>query len=285
MAMQRDGAVDILTIDYEDWFHILDPGWTDPRKWRDLPLSIENDVGELLALLDRHGAKATFFVVGWLAERTPALVREIARRGHTLASHGYHHVPPKTMAEEEFRDDLGRSIAVLEVLGGKPVRGFRAPGFGVRDCPFPYREILRECGIAYDASRFPGVFPGRSVPGASPWPARSARGDPRKALWDVPVSTVEVLGARVAFSGGGFLRVLPNWVVQACADQVRRQGRPVVTYLHPRDLNPRSPQIPTNPWNRLRYYGGRRGVKRKVAGLLGRRRFVSVEEYLDLAAN
>lgn len=272
--------MDILTVDYEDWFHILRPGWTDPDLWATLPSHVERDAVALLDLLDRHRARATFFVAGWLAERTPGTVREIARRGHALASHGYHHVPPERMTEPEFRDDLARSMAAIETAGGAPVRGYRAPGFGVRHCRFPYRDVLRRAGLAYDASRFPGLYPGHGASGGALGPAR-VPGEGR-AFWDVPVSAVPVLGIPVAFSGGGFLRLMPGWLVRLGMSRVRAAGRPAVVYFHPRDLNPRSPRIPEWPWERWRHYGGRRGMERKVGSLLDGRRFVSIEQFLGL---
>ena len=278
--MDGHPAQDILTVDYEDWFHVLEPGWTDPHLWKALPLHAERDTLALLDVLDRSGARATFFVTGWLAVRTPDTVREIARRGHAIASHGYLHVPPETMSEPEFLRDLDRSVAALDHLGTGPVRGYRAPGFGIRCCRFPYRDILRRRGFAYDASRFPGLYPGRGGT-AGPLGPTSA-GAQGEEFWDVPVSAVRLLGVPVAFSGGGFLRLMPGWLVRLGVSRLRAAGRPAVLYVHPRDLNPASPRIPAPPWDRWRYYGGRRGMARKLDALLCAREFVSIEEFLGL---
>jgi polysaccharide deacetylase family protein (PEP-CTERM system associated) len=271
-------GADILTIDFEDWFHILDPNWRDPAVWTTLPSHAVADTRRVLRLLDRHGARATFFVLGWLAERTPDIVREIAKRGHEIASHGYLHVPPDEMSERAFRDDLRRSLEVIEGLTGNRVKGFRAPGFGIRGCSFPYFEILREHGLTYDASHFPGIYPGRRPENGGATPPCP---DPRlEGLWEIPISTVRLWRYPVAFSGGGFLRHLPAWFVQWCAGRVRESGRPVVFYLHPRDLNPASPRISTTSLRKFRYYGGRKGMVAKLEAILRGRRLVSIEEFL-----
>lgn len=274
-------GADILTIDFEDWYHILDSPFAKPATWNSLVPHIETDTKLLLDFLDRFSARATFFVVGWLAERTPRLVQEVSRRGHSLGTHGYHHIPPCRMSEEEFRNDLDESIRVIEDVAGVRARGYRAPGFGVRGCCFPYLRILQEFDLEYDASQFPGFLPGRGLNGGKIRPRAPA---PRsRAFSEIRVSTVTFLGIPIAFSGGGFLRLLPSWFVQMGARKVRSNGGPIVCYLHPRDLNPRSPTVPASLWNRWRYYGGRRSVCSKLESILSSGRFISIEEYLDQA--
>ncbi|MFH1277504.1 MAG: polysaccharide deacetylase family protein [Candidatus Eisenbacteria bacterium] len=275
----ESGSPNILTVDYEDWFHILRRGRTSPSEGDPPPLHVEKDIRPLLDLLDRFRSRATFFLVGSLAERTPDLVRELRLRGHGLASHGYHHRAPSTMTEAEFRDDLRRSSEVIERIAGIRPRGYRAPGFGVRECPFSYLEVLRDEGIEYDSSRFPGVFPGRRVRGGPHDPHRQGEGI--GGVREIPVSAEPVLMWPVVFSGGGFLRFLPEWYIRRCSRRVRRQNRPVVYYVHPRDLCPRSPTVSVAPWHKWRYYGGRSTVRRKMENLLRIVPCTSVETYLD----
>lgn len=269
---------DILTVDYEDWFHILDPDSIDPSQWEDLPSTIEADTLNLLDILGQHSAQATFFLVGWLAERTPDLVREIVQRGHEVGTHGYFHIPPDQMSEEMFRSDLLRSIETIERTAEVPVRGYRAPGFGVRDCKFAYLDVLQDYGLSYDSSQFPGAFPGRGRPGStlSPYSIESGNGP----FWEIPVSALAILKIPVAFSGGGFLRLLPQWFILRNSRRVHLRGDPVVYYVHPRDLNPHSPEMPTNFLKRFRFYGGRRSVAGKLESILGSRRCTSVETFL-----
>lgn len=270
---------DILTVDYEDWFHIIRRRTKESGAQEFLPLHVEEDTKRLLDLFDRHRAKATFFVLGWLAKLTPCLLRAIVARGHSLGSHGYDHVPPEQMTKSEFRDDLRRSIDAVRSVTGVSVRGYRAPGFGVRRCDFPYRQVLREFGLDYDASAFPGFFPGRGEPGLSTYPHHPDPED--QSFWEIPVSAASFLSLPVPFSGGGFLRLLPGRIIGHCARKVRAGGNPVVYYVHPRDGNPSSPQIEDWPWNRLRYYGGRKTVLPKLEEILSGRRCVSIELWLS----
>jgi polysaccharide deacetylase family protein (PEP-CTERM system associated) len=272
---------DILTVDYEDWFHVGDPAVLPPDTWDRLPLTVQGDTLRLLDLLDEHAATATFFVVGWLAERTPDVVREVARRGHRLALHGYHHQPPNRMSESEFREDVRRCVDVIGEITGQAAEGFRAPFFGVRDCRYPYTDVLRGCGLRYDASVFPGFLPGRGQPGATAVPHELEHRGP--AFWEIPVSVTRLFGVPVAYSGGGFLRLLPAWFVRLCTSRAANRGVPVVYYLHPRDLNPEGPTVPVGRWRRARHYGGRRSVAGKIETALRSSRLTSVEEFVARA--
>jgi len=278
MPPRRRLPTGILTVDYEDWFHVSDPHLRDPRAWERLPLSVEKDTATLLDFLDEFGAHATFFAVGWLAERTPDTVREIVRRGHNLGLHGYYHTPPDAMTEAEFRQDLLRCRdTVAEIAGVLPV-GYRAPFFGVTRCAFPYLNVLRSCGLLYDCSFFTGICPGRRR-------ARTGRGGRPlgvpSGFREFPVPSVRVLGVPVAFSGGGFLRLFPHWFIRWSSARAAGNGVQVVHYLHPRDLNPEGRVAPTSRVKHLRYYGGRRSLVRKLRVLLSAVRMVSVEECLE----
>ncbi len=270
---------DILTVDYEDWFHVADRALLDPETWEGLRISVEEDTLQLLDVLDEHDARATFFVVGWLAERTPDTLREVVRRGHRLGVHSYHHVPPNAMSEAEFESDIIRCVQVLEELTGVVPQGYRAPYFGVRDCSFPYLEVLSRCGLAYDSSVYAGFLPGRGQPGAPAVPHEADRRNP--ALWGIPISATRLCGIPIGFSGGGSLRLLPAWFVRCSCRRSHRCGIPVVYYLHPRDMNPTGPVAPTSSWRRLRYYGRRSSVRRKLETILEENRLTSVEEFLS----
>jgi polysaccharide deacetylase family protein (PEP-CTERM system associated) len=272
---------DILTVDYEDWFHVADQALSDPGSWTGLPITVEEDTLRLLDLLDEHDARATFFVVGWLAERTPEVVGEIARRGHRLALHGYCHVPPNAMSESEFEEDVRRCARVIVEIAGVKPEGYRAPYFGIRDCSFPYLNVLRRCGLNYDASVFPGFLPGRGQLGATATPHTIDGLKP--PLWEVPVSVTRLLGVPIAYSGGGFLRLLPPWFIRHCALKATVAGAPVVYYMHPRDLNPGGPVAATDPWLRFRYYGCRGTIRSKLLAVLSRSRLTSAEEFLSNA--
>ncbi len=274
------GSPDIMTVDYEDWFHIAGSAESRTPACEKLAICAEEDTLRVLDLFDRYRARATFFLVGWLAERTPDLIREISRRGHALASHGYMHVPPETMGEEDFRDDLLRSLELIRGIAGVYPRGYRAPAFGVGRCCYPYLHVLRNAGLEYDASVFPGVYPGRRVRRGIAIPHHPIPGD--SGFWEIPVSAARICSFHLGFSGGGFLRLLPAWFIRSCERKVRGQGCPVVYYVHPRDLNPHSLMVRTRAWRRWRYYGGRNGLQARLERVLETRPCVSVEEFIDL---
>ncbi|MCK4512305.1 polysaccharide deacetylase family protein [bacterium] len=271
----------ILTVDYEDWFHVAHPSVCDPAVWDSLPSDIEDDTRHLLDVLEQHNAKATFFVVGWLAARTPDTLREIVRRGHQIGLHGYFHTPPNRMSEVEFQEDLLRCQREIVAITGVTARGYRAPFFGVRDCSFSYVEVLRRCGFSYDASVLASFLPGRGDPGTSPSPHPTD--SRRPSFWEIPIPAVRIAGFQVAFSGGGFLRLLPARFVRWSSRRVKRSGTPVVYYVHPRDLNPAGRTAPTGIVRRVRYYGGRSTTQRKLEEILRASRAVSVEEFLSTA--
>jgi len=268
----------MLTVDLEDWFHILGRHGQPAGVWDHLPSHVEADTQRLLDLFDRYGARATFFVLGWSGDRCPGILREIVRRGHCLGSHGYHHRRPDTMSESEFVADLLRSVKIIEDAAGVKVWGYRAPGFGVRDCTFPYLDVLDSHGFLYDSSVFPGLFPGRGQQGAPTHPYCPVPARP--AFWEVPVSAVHVLGVPIVFAGGGSLRLLPFWFVRWAARSCAAAGLPAVYYLHPRDVCPEGPTIRTSPWRRWRYYGGRDSLRRKLESILSSGPVTSVEEFL-----
>jgi polysaccharide deacetylase family protein (PEP-CTERM system associated) len=268
----------ILTVDYEDWFHVDEPRLRRPNTWDGLRPAVEDDTARLLDLLDEYDARATFFVVGWLAARTRGTLREIVRRGHRLGLHGFYHVPPEQMSEPEFRADVERCLNAVADATGVTARGYRAPFFGVGRCPFPYLEVLQGCGLLYDCSLLTGVCPGRVRARMRP-DGRSVSGQP-PGFHVLPIPSVRVLGVPVAFSGGGFLRFLPAWFVRWAAARTAANGLPVVYYIHPRDTSPDGPVAATTPFKRLRFYAGRASLLPKLREILAGATFVSVEEYL-----
>jgi polysaccharide deacetylase family protein (PEP-CTERM system associated) len=273
-------TTDILTVDVEEWFHILevDGGYTR-ADWPRLESRVEANTDALLALFAELGATATFFVVGWVAERHPALVRRIAAAGHEIASHSYWHevVPRHTRAS--FAEDLATSRKILEDVSGLPVRGFRAPGGSITPATAWALDAIAEAGFAYDASLNPGhsSHGGFPTPYLGPHRLRCASG----TLDEIPWTTVGLGGRRVPFAGGGYLRLFPTRWIQACVGAEHRAGRPVTIYVHPREIDPDQPRMAL-PWKRrFKYYVGLRGTAAKLRALLGAHRFASASDWLD----
>lgn len=274
------GVPNILTVDVEEWFHILEvDGGYGPGDWDALESRVEANTDVLLGLFDEAGAKATCFVVGWVAERHPGLVRRIADAGHEVASHSYGHEVVARHDRASLAQDLRDSKRLLEDLSGRPVRGFRAPGGSITAATSWALDVIAEAGFAYDASLNPGhsSHGGFPTPHYGPHRLRTASGD----LYEIPWSTVGVAGRRLPFAGGGYLRLFPYEVIKACVGVENRAGRPVNVYVHPREIDPEQPRMAL-PWRRrFKYYVGLRSTAAKLRALLRDLRFLSAGAWLD----
>jgi polysaccharide deacetylase family protein (PEP-CTERM system associated) len=270
----------ILTVDVEEWFHILEvEGGYTRDDWSGLESRVEANTDALLALFDEAGAKATCFVVGWVAERHPALVRRIAEAGHEVASHSYGHEVVARHSRASFAEDLAASKRTLEDLCGRPVQGFRAPGGSITPATAWALDAVAEAGFRYDASLNPGhsSHGGYPTPHFGPHRLRCASG----TLYEIPWSTVGVAGRRLPFAGGGYLRLFPYGVIRSCVEIENRAGRPVNVYVHPREIDPAQPRMAL-PWQRrFKYYVGLRSTAGKLRALLRDHRFVPAATWLD----
>jgi polysaccharide deacetylase family protein (PEP-CTERM system associated) len=219
--------------------------------WETMECRVERNVDRLLARFDAHSARATFFTLGWIAERYPQLVRRIVAGGHELASHGYAHRRANEQSRADFRDDIVRAKAILEDTAGVPVRGYRAPSFSIdRRNPWAF-DCLRETGYRYSSSVYPVRHDHYGVPDAPRFPYRSHEG-----LVEIPISTVVVGGRNVPIGGGGWFRLLPYAVSRhAIARFNREERRPAIFYLHPWEIDPAQPRVPgVGLKSRFRHY-------------------------------
>jgi polysaccharide deacetylase family protein (PEP-CTERM system associated) len=203
----------IFSIDVEDWYHILEvPSAPALSEWDDLPVRVEDNFRRMLDLLGETGARATCFFIGHIAKRFPALVREAKARGHEIASHSYEHRLVYTMSPADFVEDARRSREVLEDISGGPVLGFRASGFSVTaETPWFFEKLV-EAGYAYDSSTFPAARGHGGIKTAEMAP--HGRDTAAGKLAEFPVTVTEVLGKRLCFFGGGYLRLFPYPLVK-----------------------------------------------------------------------
>jgi polysaccharide deacetylase family protein (PEP-CTERM system associated) len=243
----------LLTVDVEDWFNILDTPSAPPiTEWSQLECRFDRGLNKILEIAEAHGAKATFFWLGWFAERHPDLVRLCDSLGHETASHGYGHVLPYKIGRQAFRDDLLHAKAVLEDIIGVPIKGFRSPGFGVlRGTGWCFDEIIT-AGFEYDSSIFPMARAHGGVEDAllSPHLIETSVG----RLVEIPQSAFTAWGTRFSVFGGGYLRLAPLRLIKYGVDQCKKGGRPVVLYVHPRELDPSHPRLDLPPWRRFKSY-------------------------------
>lgn len=229
-----------LTIDVEDYFQVSAMAPYIPRaSWDGMPCRVERNVMRLLEMLERNGARATFFVLGWIAERYPALVRAIVRGGHELASHGYGHLRASEQTREEFADDVGRARCILEDIGGVAVRGYRAPSFSIGHGNLWAFDVLAEAGYTYSSSVYPVRHDHYGMPDAPRFPYRVASG-----LLEIPVTTTQVFGRNLPAGGGGYFRLAPYALSRWAIQRVNAiDGRPAIFYLHPWEIDPEQPRV------------------------------------------
>ncbi|MFH1884651.1 MAG: XrtA system polysaccharide deacetylase [Planctomycetota bacterium] len=242
-----------LTIDVEDWFHILDSSIVpDMTQWSHLPSRVEGNVERMLLLLADTHTVGTFFWLGWMAQRFPRLVRRCRDAGHEIASHGYGHLLAYKVGPKIFQQDITRAKSVLENIIGAPVKGFRAPGFGIKKNNGWAFDIIKESGYEYDSSVFPGT---REHGGIVDSPLEIHFIETQNGpLPEIPMSAVEIFGRRIHLFGGGYLRLASKSLIRWGIKKVHAQGRPLVVYIHPREIDLHQPRLPFGLQRRFKCY-------------------------------
>jgi polysaccharide deacetylase family protein (PEP-CTERM system associated) len=268
----------IFSIDVEDWFHLLDLPTTPPiSKWASLPARVEGNFLKLMATLGEARAKATCFFLGWIAEKYPHLVREAVRQGHEIASHGYGHRLAYEMSSEEFFEDALRSKKIIEDIGGEPVWGYRASGFSVTRATPWFFERLMQAGYRYDSSVFPAPRGHGGLPDGSLAPYQVNQDS---NFMEFPASVERVAGKPVCFFGGGYLRLFPYVVIRSMTRRVLRQGRPVIFYVHPREIDLESPRLAMGWKRRFKSYVNISTTQTKIRRVLSDFEMVTFREFL-----
>jgi polysaccharide deacetylase family protein (PEP-CTERM system associated) len=269
----------VLTVDVEEYYHGVDFTAALGDSVRSLPSRVASQTRYLLDLLDRYGARGTFFTLGTVAERHPRLVREIVARGHDLGSHGWDHSLAFEQGAARFRIDVRRAKHALEQASGRAVLGYRAPNYSIRpDTPWAF-AILAEEGYRYDSSVNPIGHDRYGFPDAPRFPYPIANG-----LHEVPIGTARFAGVNLPV-GGGFFRLFPGALIRSAIARVNREdGEPVVFFMHPWELDPGQPRPRMTLRQRFRHYVGLAKTVRKLSDLLATFRFTSIErEWPDVA--
>ncbi len=257
--------MNILTFDVEDWFHILDnPESNNEIRWSKFESRIHGNMEKLLSLLEAKGQQATFFCLGWIAEKHPDVIRRIDAAGHEIGSHSQMHQLAYEQTPKTFSEDLSRSIRTLEDLIGKKIKSYRAPGFSLIPGMEWAFDALVSLGIEVDCSVFParrshGGFPGfgSAEPSVIRWSGGSIR--------EFPINVFPILGVNVVFSGGGYFRLMPYWAIK----RMMQSTHYVMTYFHPRDFDPGQPMMPgLSATRRFKSYYGLGSAYGKLRSLL-----------------
>jgi polysaccharide deacetylase family protein (PEP-CTERM system associated) len=275
-----------LTIDVEDYFQVNAFARVIRQdQWGSYPLRVEGNTRRILDTLDSFGIKATFFVLGWVAERLPGLAREIQRRGHEVACHGYGHELIFQIGPERFRADIRRSKALLEDQCGVRVNGYRAPSYSITKRSLWALDILVEEGFSYDSSIFPVIHDTYGIPDAERFPHTLQTG--AGPLLEFPLTTLDFqLGwkkLRLPIAGGGYLRLLPVGIIRRGIESInRREQQPAVLYFHPWEIDPGQPRIGhAGVKSRFRHYLNLDKTEGKLAYLYRNLRFGTMGDVLS----
>lgn len=270
-----------LSFDVEEYFHAeAFAGVVRPEVWTTLPSRVVGTTERLLDVLDESRVRATFFVLGWVAEREPTLVRAIQARGHEIACHGYGHQMITRLSRGQFADDVRRAKAAIEDAGGISVVGYRAPTFSVVRETLWSLEVLAEAGFQYDSSIFPIAHDRYGIPDAPRFPHRLAAG-PGMEIGEFPLSTVGRRRWRFPVAGGGYLRLFPYALTRRAVRHLNQvEGQPAIIYLHPWEIDCGQPRLPVAWLTHLRHTINTRTTEAKLRSLLRDFRFAPVREVL-----
>ncbi|MBI5561343.1 MAG: polysaccharide deacetylase family protein [Deltaproteobacteria bacterium] len=268
-----------LTVDLEDWYHIC--GTADNaahHRWPEYESRVTRNTDKVLAFLKRHDARATFFVLGYIAEKEPGLIKNIRSHGHEIAIHGYYHQRLFELTRSSFEDDIKRSIDVVGSITGEPVIGYRAPEWSIRSSTLWALDVLRKHGILYDSSMVPLTRMGERSFQTSPHSIKTPYGEIR----EFPLTTMRVLWERLPFTGGLPLRIAPYWYIVSKLKRINAAGEPGLVYVHPWEFDAEQPRIELSLSRRFMHYFNIRSTAPKFEGLLKHINFAPVREVLGL---
>jgi polysaccharide deacetylase family protein (PEP-CTERM system associated) len=279
----REQTLNVFSVDVEDYFQVgAFEGVIRRERWDEFECRVEGNTDALLVLCARHGVRGTFFILGWVAERFPDLVRRIHAAGHEAAVHGYDHQRVTEMTPEQFRQDVRRSKRAVEDLIGTPVLGYRAPNYSIVRQNLWAMDVLLEEGFAYDSSIFPTKHRryGIAAYPRFPW---VVRGQERRLLVELPISTVQIGRFVLPFIGGAYLRHFPFAYVRWALRRVnRRERQPAVLYTHPWEIDAAQPRQPVDRINRFRHYRNLHRTAERLERLFREFRFTTAREVLAL---
>lgn len=269
-----------ITVDIEDWFcvHNLEP-FIPKSRWSELEYRAEINTTRVLDLFDRLGVKGTFFVLGWIANRSPALVKEIERRGHEIGLHTYSHQLLDRMDEASLAGEIEKGLQAIVKAGvTQKIIGFRAPSFSVKNNTLWALDVLQQYGFRYDSSVFPvGFHPdyGMADVPLSPY-------EIKEGLLEVPLTVAVRMGRRIPCAGGAYFRFFPYPVTRSLLRSVNRDGRPIVFYIHPWELDASQPRVPLPFLKKIRQYHHIEKTEGRLIRLLADFEFTTIKDMLNL---
>jgi polysaccharide deacetylase family protein (PEP-CTERM system associated) len=268
-----------FTIDVEDYFQVgAFAAQIPPSSWDQFPSRVVRNTERILELLDRRQTRGTFFILGWISDRYPELVKSIQRAGHEIGSHGYWHQLIYEQTPEVFRRDLRQSCDSLQQLTGSQIRLYRAPSFSIVQRSLWALEILADEGIELDSSIFPIHHDRYGIPGARIKPYQHRVGE--RNIWEVPPTVVRWAGVNLPVGGGGYLRLYPKALTELLLAKVNREGRAFQIYIHPWEVDPEQPRLRGSMKSRFRHYVNLSSTLGKLDSLLDQFRFGTLSDVL-----
>ena len=270
-----------LTVDVEDYFQVSAfADSIDQDDWDKHPLRVENNTFRILDLFDEYQVKATFFILGWVAERKTDLVLEIAKRGHEVACHGYSHQLVYNQSPEVFREETVRAKNILEDIIQQQVRGYRAASYSITKKSQWALDILAETGFVYDSSIFPVRHDRYGMPDTPEHPYR-LKTPAGNSIIEFPLSTAKIINYRLPVAGGGYFRLYPYWLSRMGLRQINRQQKPFIFYLHPWEIDPEQPKISASWFSRFRHYNNLDKCEGRLRSLMSDFQFGTVWDVLS----
>jgi polysaccharide deacetylase family protein (PEP-CTERM system associated) len=275
----------ILTVDLEDWFVVENlKQEISSDQWEQLPSRIEESTHLLLDLFSKYNVRSTFFVLGWIANNFPDLIKEIARRGHEVACHSYSHTRVDQLGEEAFREDTKRAIDIISEVSGVTPTGYRAPSWSINSkTPWAF-EVLAELGFKYDSSIFPikhDIYGELSAP-RNIFKKKLESG---RTIIEIPASTIKFFGKNLPVCGGGYLRHSPYWYTAMMLRKMNQNNQPAVVYIHPWEFDNDQPRLEQlSMFQKFRQYGSISTMKKKLEKLLSEFDFIPAGDYVNIVA-
>ncbi|MBL4711504.1 MAG: DUF3473 domain-containing protein, partial [Gammaproteobacteria bacterium] len=270
-----------LTVDVEDYFQVS--AFANSIKqadWDRIPLRVENNTHRILDLFDEYQVKATFFTLGWVAERANKLILEIAQRGHEVACHGYSHQLVYNQTPKVFRAETIRAKSILEDIIQQPVLGYRAASYSITEKSQWALDILAESGFVYDSSIFPVRHDRYGMPDSPehPYLLETPSGN---SIIEFPLSTAKIVNYRLPIAGGGYFRLYPYWLSKMGLAQINKQQKPFIFYLHPWEVDPEQPKIQASWFSRFRHYNNLDKCESRLRNLMTDFQFTTTWDVLN----
>ena len=282
MDKKTDGTTSIIngmSVDVEDYFQVSNFETLAPlNEWDKWELRVENNTNRILDIFAKFNIKATFFILGWVAEKVPSIVKTIASQGHEIASHGYHHQLVYNLSDEKFIDDITKTKKILEQISGQEVTGYRAPSYSITRQSFWALSALYDAGYRYDSSIFPIHHHRYGIPEFCRFPTTINLGND-KIIKEFPISTIKLFNKNFPVGGGAYARLFPLYFTLKALNSInKKENQPFIFYFHPWEIDPNQPKMECGLFTRLRHYGNLSKMENKLKKICEKFNFSPLKE-------